>query len=256
MSRIIAIANQKGGVGKTTTAVNVSACLAESGNKTLLVDSDPQSNATSGLGIDRASLNGHTLYEVFLNQIDFTSITRPGPVENLVVAPSTKRLAGAEIELVGSSERDLIMRKMLAKARLSFDFIIIDCPPSLNILTVNALGCADSVLVPVQCEYYAMEGVSALTETLDLVRSCLNPKLDLEGVLLTMYDSRTNLSEQVAAEIRGYFKHKVFNTVIPRNVRLSEAPSHGLPIILYDPSSRGAQAYRALAEELVQRNEK
>ncbi len=256
MRRVIAIANQKGGVGKTTTAVNLAACLAEAGHGTLLIDADPQSNATSGLGIDRSTLDGHTLYEVCLDHADLDSIIRPGPVENLFIAPSTKRLAGAEIELAGSSERDLILRHALAASRRSFEFILIDCPPSLNILTVNALGAADAVIVPVQCEYYAMEGISSLTETIDLVRSCLNPKLDLGGVLLTMYDSRTNLSEQVAAEIRRFFGNRVFQTVIPRNVRLSEAPSHGMPIIQYDPSSRGAHAYRALIEELIERNEK
>ena len=251
MGKIIAVANQKGGVGKTTTAVNLTACLAANNLHVLLVDADPQGNASSGLGVIRANVEGKTLYEAMLDRITTTDAIVPGTFDSLAILPATKKLVAAEIELVGSSNRDLVLRNLLEPLRNTYDFIIIDCPPSLSLLTVNALGAADSVIIPVQCEYYAMEGISSLLETIELVRECLNTRLVIEGVLLTMYDVRTNLSEQVSQEIKTFFTNQVFRTVIPRNVRLSEAPSHGLPIIQYDPSSRGAQAYTALAEEII-----
>ncbi len=253
MGKIIAIANQKGGVGKTTTAINVSACLAVQGKKTLLVDSDPQGNATSGSGIDKSTTDGRSMYEVMLEQLTIQEVIQPGPVDLFFLVPSNKKLVGAEVELVGSASRDLIMKHALEPEKNRFDYIILDCPPSLSLLTVNALGAADSVVVPLQCEYYALEGISALLESIDLVRTCLNPMLTLEGVLLTMYDIRTNLSEQVSSEVRAFFKDQVFTSVIPRNVRLSEAPSHGLPVILYDSQCRGALAYQAFAQEIIAR---
>ncbi|MBN1355714.1 ParA family protein [bacterium] len=254
MARIIALANQKGGVGKTTTAVNLSACLAQIGRRTLLIDADPQGNATSGFGIDRSGLNNHSLYEVLLGSISLADILTDGFLEKLSVAPSTKKLAGAEVELVTTPDRDLILKRAVESLKDDYDYVIIDCPPSLSLLTVNALGAADSVIIPVQCEYYAMEGISSLMETIDLVRACLNPVLELEGVLLTMHDVRTNLSDQVAHEVRLFFGDRVFKTIIPRNVRLSEAPSHGLPVILYDRFCRGSQAYGDLAKEIIGRD--
>ena len=250
MSRIIGIVNQKGGVGKTTTAVNLSACLAERGKRTLLVDMDPQGNASSGLGVKAGK---RTVYEALLGECTLEATIEKTAQKHLWVAPSDIRLAGAELEMAGLERREYRMRAARESVKKDYDFILIDCPPSLGLLTVNALTAAQSVLVPIQCEYYALEGVTALMNTVQRVKRGLNPALEIEGVLLTMLDGRTNLSLQVVAEVKKHFKKQVFDTVIPRNVRLGEAPSHGLPIHLYDPRSTGADAYRALAAEVVKR---
>ena len=251
MSRIIAVTNQKGGVGKTTTAVNLSACLALLGKKVLMVDIDPQRNATSGLGVE-PNEGAPTVYDLLLDEAaDPAQAILPTETEGLFAIPGSIELSGAEIELVDVPEREYLLKKMLAKLQEQFDYIFIDCPPSLSLLTLNALTAADSMLVPIQCEYYALEGVGQLMNTLMLVRKRLNPNLQVEGVVLTMYDSRTNLSEQVAEEVRRYFREHLFKTTIPRNVRLSEAPSHAQPIHLYDPRCSGAQAYLELAKELL-----
>ncbi len=251
MGRIIAITNQKGGVGKTTTAIDLSACVAAQGKKVLLVDIDPQHNATSGFGIT-VSDEQATVYDMLTDkEIIAKDIMLETSVKGLSLLPGSIELSGAEIELVDTPRREYMLRDSLLLLRDEFDFIFIDCPPSLSLLTLNALTCADSMLVPIQCEYYALEGVGQLMNTLMLVRKRLNPSLRVEGVVLTMYDTRTRLSEQVADEVRRYFKEYLFKTMIPRNVRLSEAPSHGQPIHIYDPHSSGAIAYTELAKELI-----
>lgn len=256
VGRIIAIANQKGGVGKTTTAVNLSATLAELGRQVLLVDSDPQGNATVGLGVDRRRLQ-LSIYDVLIKGVRIEETLQDTPVSGLHLVPATIDLAGAEIELVNQISRENRLKKALHPVRPRYDFILIDCPPSLGLLTINALTAADSVLIPIQCEYYALEGVSLLHNTIHLVRDALNPDLDLEGVLLTMYDGRTNLSAQVAESVKDHplFRGKLYRATIVRNVRLSEAPSHGVPINLYDPKSKGAEGYYELAREVIEHAE-
>jgi chromosome partitioning protein len=250
MGKVIAVANQKGGVGKTTSSVNLSACLAYYGHKTLLVDIDPQGNATSGLGVNKADVD-QCIYDVLVEDLEAKDVVIPTNVENLDVVPATIQLAGAEIELVPTISREARLKKALASAVPNYDYIIIDCPPSLGLLTLNALTASDSVIIPVQCEYYALEGLSQLLNTVRLVQKHLNKSLQIEGVLLTMLDARTNLGLQVIEEVKKYFQDKVYQTIIPRNVRLGEAPSHGQPIITYDPKSRGAEVYLELAKEVM-----
>lgn len=254
MSKIIAIANQKGGVGKTTTAVNLSSCLAYRGKKVLIIDIDPQGNTTSGLGIDKKAI-GKSIYDVLINDVDIRETLIATPIEKLALSPSNIQLAGAEIELVSVIARETKMKDAVSRIRDEYDFILIDCPPSLGLLTLNALTAADTILVPIQCEYYALEGLGQLMNTVNLVKRHLNSSLEVEGVVLTMFDARTNLSIQVVDEVKKYFKNKVYRTVIPRNVRLSEAPSYGLPIILYDPKSKGAECYLELADEVIEYSE-
>jgi chromosome partitioning protein len=256
-AKVIAVANQKGGVGKTTTAINIAAGLAASGQATLLVDGDPQGNATSGVGLKGQTAPGGTIYEALTSDDPGRTSDQfllPTAITNLTVVPATRDLAGAEIELISMSARDRRLRAFIEPLRSRFRFIVIDCPPSLGLLTLNALVAADTVLIPLHCEYFALEGLADLVSTLRRVRVALNPSLDIEGVVLTMNDERTNLGQQVAREVREFFKDKVYRTVIPRNVRLAEAPSHGKPVLTYDPRSRGAEAYFALVEELLQRN--
>lgn len=248
--KVIAITNQKGGVGKTTTSVNLSACLAELGKKVLLIDTDPQGNATSGFGCDKASIR-HSIYEVLINNVPMEEAIVPTKLDNLKLLPATIRLAGAEVELVSLMSRETKLKRALETVKHQFDYVIIDCPPSLGLLTVNSLTAANAIIVPVQCEYYALEGLSQLMNTVELVKNNLNPTLKLDGVVLTMFDARTNLSIQVVDEVKKHFRQKVFRTIIPRSVRLSEAPSYGEPIITYDPKSRGAQVYFDLAKEVI-----
>lgn len=252
MGRVIAVANQKGGVGKSTTAINLSACLAEKGKKVLAIDIDPQGNTTSGLGVDKNNVE-NTLYELLLGEAEAKDTIVKDVVENVDLIPSNVNLSGAEIELIGVDEKEYIMKKIIDKVRRKYDYIIMDCPPSLNMLTINALTAANSVLVPIQCEYYALEGLSQLIHTIELVKERLNKKLVMEGVVFTMYDARTNLSLQVVENVKDNLQQNIYKTIIPRNVRLAEAPSYGQPITLYDTRSVGAEAYRLLAEEVINR---
>lgn len=255
MGKIIAIANQKGGVGKTTTAINLSAALAKEGKKILLVDCDPQGNATSGFGIEKNDVE-NTMYELMLGDCSVKDCIISDVLKNLSIIPSNVNLAGADIELIGTEKKEFILRNEIDFIKDDFDFILIDCPPSLNTLTVNAMTTSDTVLVPIQCEYYALEGISQLIYTINLVRERLNPVLNIEGVVFTMYDSRTNLSQQVVANVRENLAQYVFDTVIPRNIRLAEAPSFGKPITEYDPKSVGAKSYIDLARELIRKNKR
>ena len=252
MGRIIDVTNQKGGVGKSTTAINLSACLAERGKKVLTIDIDPQGNTTSGLGVDKNSTE-NTLYELLLNEAEIENTIVKDVVQNVDLIPSNINLSGAEIELVGIDEKEYILKKIIDKVRDNYDYIIMDCPPSLNMLTINALTAATSVLVPIQCEYYALEGLSQLIHTIELVKDRLNNSLEIEGVVFTMYDARTNLSLQVVENVKDNLDQNIYKTIIPRNVRLAEAPSYGQPITIYDSKSAGAESYRLLAEEVINR---
>ncbi len=250
MAKIVAIANQKGGVGKTTTAINLSACLAYLNKKTMLIDLDPQGNSTTGLGIDKRNTS-LSAYDIIINDKTVEDVVIPTVQNNLVICPSNINLAGAEVELVSQISRESRLADALEPVLSKYDYIMIDCPPSLGLLTLNALTAANTVLVPIQCEYFALEGLSQLMETIKIVQRRLNPSLSVEGVVLTMFDSRTNLSIEVAEEVRRHFSDRVYQTVIPRNVKLSEAPSYGLPIVMYDKNSKGAEAYLNLAQEFI-----
>ena len=250
MGRIIAVANQKGGVGKTTTVINLSAALAESGKKVLTVDMDPQGNTSSGLGVNKENLQ-NTVYQLLLGECGIEDCIYPGGVKRLSLVPSTVHLAGAEVELVGQKDSQFILKNALEEVKYKYDFILIDCPPSLNLLTINAMAAAHRVLVPIQCEYYAIEGLSQLMYTVGLVQKSINPELGIDGVVFTMYDTRNNLSEAVVENVKNNFPEHIYKTMIPRNVRLAEAPSHGMPIIHYDSKSAGAESYRKLAKEVL-----
>lgn len=251
MVRIIAIANQKGGVGKTTTAINLSACLAEKGKKVLTIDMDPQGNTSSGFGIDKNGIT-NTVYELLIGECELEDCIHKDIIENLSIIPANMNLAGAEIELIGVENKEFILREYIKRVKKYYDFIIIDCPPSLNILTVNAMTTANTILVPIQCEYYALEGLTQLIHTIELVKERLNPYLKIEGIVFTMYDARTNLSLQVVENVKHNLKENIYKSIIPRNVRLAESPSHGIPINLYDSRSTGAEGYRELAKEVIQ----
>lgn len=253
MGRIIAIANQKGGVGKTTTSINLSASLASKGKKILVIDTDPQGNTTSGFGIDKNELE-NTIYELILGECSIRDCIISNVIENVSVVPSNVNLAAAEIELIGVDKKEYILKNEVDYVKNEYDFIIIDCPPSLNMLTINSMTTADSVIVPIQCEYYALEGLSQLIHTVNLVKERLNPELEMEGVVFTMYDSRTNLSMQVVENVKNNLNQRVYKTLIPRNIRLAEAPSYGMPINMYDAKSAGAEAYMQLADEVLENN--
>jgi len=252
MKRVIAIANQKGGVGKTTTNVNLATCLAQAGKRVLVADMDPQGNTTSGFGVDKYNVK-NSIYSLLLGDAYLEQVALDVGIEGLQLLPANIELSGAEIELIDQPKREYKLRDIFSHAKYLFDYILIDCPPSLNLLTLNALCAADSILVPIQCEYYALEGLTQLMHTIDLVKRKLNPRLVIEGVVFTMYDTRTNLSAQVVDEVRQHLSAYTYNSIIPRNVRLSEAPSHGLPITLYAPSSKGAEAYISLAQEVMKK---
>lgn len=254
MGKIIAIANQKGGVGKTTTAINLSACLAEKGKRVLSVDMDPQGNMTSGLGLDKNSVD-NTIYDLIIGEVTIEEAVKRNIHENLDIIPTSIDLSGAEIELLDEENKEYILKNALYKVKENYDFIIIDCPPSLSILTINAMTTADSVLVPIQCEYYALEGLSQLVHTINLVQERLNPDLEMEGVVFTMYDARTNLSLQVVDNVKKNLSTNIYKTIIPRNIRLAEAPSYGMPINVYDAKSAGAESYRLLAKEVIERED-
>lgn len=254
MGRVIAIANQKGGVGKTTTAINLSACLAEKGKKVLSIDMDPQGNMTSGLGLDKNSVE-NTIYDLIIGNVEIDEAIQKEVLENLDIIPTSIDLSGAEIELLDVENKEFIVRNSVSEVKENYDYIIIDCPPSLSMLTINAMTTADSVLVPIQCEYYALEGLSQLIHTVELVRDRLNPKLQIEGVVFTMYDARTNLSLQVVENVKENLQQNIYKTIIPRNIRLAEAPSYGVPINQYDAKSAGAESYMRLADEVISHEE-